>query len=121
MASTRWRWSALFVVLVIAAGAAPPTASAAVCTGVAEYSPTTIYNPGNRTVFRSHLWEAVIQIWNTPPDYCPACNYWRDLGACDGTGNDTTPPTVPGNLTSPSQTSTSISLSWSASSDAGGI
>jgi chitinase len=88
---------------------------------VADYSATTIYNPGNRTVFKNHLWEAVITIWNTPPDYCPPCNYWRDLGACDGTGTDTTPPTVPTNLASPSQTSTSISLSWSASTDVGGV
>jgi chitinase len=95
-------------------------ASAAVCTGVADYSAATIFNPGDQTVFKNHLWQAVIAIWNTPPDYCPDCNYWRDLGACDGTG-DTTPPTVPTNLASPSQTSTSISLSWSASTDDGGV
>ena len=106
--------------MLVSAGAATP-ASAAVCTGVADYSATTIFNPGDKTVFKGHLWEAVIAIWNTPPDYCPACNYWRDLGACDGTGGDTTPPTVPSNLATPSQTSTSISLSWAASTDAGGV
>jgi chitinase len=116
----------LALIAVVAMGTAvAPDASAAVCTGVADYSNTTIYNPGNRAVFKSHLWEAVIQIWNTPPDYCPSCNWWRDLGACDGTGggggNDTTPPTVPGSLASPTRTDTTITLSWSASTDAGGI
>jgi chitinase len=115
MMAKTWRW--LVRTALVASAAAP--AAAAVCTGVADYTATTIYNPGNRAVFHGHLWEAVIQIWNTPPDYCPSCNYWRDLGACDGA--DTTPPTVPGNLTSPSQTSTSISLGWSASTDAGGV
>jgi chitinase len=113
------RWRCLSLVVAILGSAATPSASAAVCTGVADYNATTIYNPGNRAVFKGHLWEAVIQIWNTPPDYCPPCNYWRDLGACDGT--DTTPPTVPANLASPSQTSTSIALGWSASTDASGI
>jgi chitinase len=115
--SNRWIWIAL--VAMVAGASAESSASAAVCAGVADYSASTIYNPGNRTVYKSHLWEAVIQIWNTPPDYCPACNYWSDLGACAGT--DTTPPTVPGNLVSPSQTQASISLIWSASTDAGGV
>src|SRR3954463_3710888 len=117
MMAKTWRW--LVLTAMVASAAAPAPAAAAVCTGVADYTATTIYNPGNRTVFHGHLWEAVIQIWNTPPDFCPPCNYWRDLGACDGA--DTTPPTVPGNLMSPSQTQTSISLSWSAATDAGGI
>ncbi|WP_066584134.1 glycoside hydrolase family 48 protein [Cellulomonas timonensis] len=37
------------------------------------------------------------------------------------TGGDTTAPTVPTGLTSPSKTSTSVSLSWTASSDAVGV
>ncbi|HEX3766075.1 MAG TPA: glycosyl hydrolase family 18 protein [Kofleriaceae bacterium] len=115
MKTSRW----LVLAAMVASAAAPAPASAAVCTGVAAYSATTIYNPNDRAVFNGHLWQAVIQIWNTPPDYCPACNYWQDLGACGSA--DTTPPTVPGNLTSPSQTQTTISLSWSASTDAGGV
>ncbi|HET9625900.1 MAG TPA: glycosyl hydrolase family 18 protein [Kofleriaceae bacterium] len=102
------------------AAAAP--AQAAVCAGVAAYNPTTIYNPGNQTVFNNHLWQALIQIWNTPPDFCPACGYFSDLGACDGTGGgDTTAPSIPGGLTATGQTSTTITLGWSAASDAGGV
>jgi chitinase len=92
-----------------------------VCTGVADYSATTIFDPGDKTVFKGHLWEAEIAIWNTPPDFCAPCNYWRDLGPCGAAGGDTTPPTVPTSLASSSQTASTISLGWAASSDAGGI
>lgn len=121
--STSWKWIARIVVMAAGVAIATP-ASAAVCAGVADYNPSTIYNPGNQTVYKTHLWQALIQIWNTPPDFCPTCGYWTDVGACDGTGGgggDTTAPSIPAGLSSPSQTTTSISLSWSASTDAGGI
>jgi chitinase len=38
----------------------------------------------------------------------------------NSTGGDTTPPTTPGTLSSPSKTSSSIDLAWGASTDAGG-
>ena len=38
----------------------------------------------------------------------------------NATTGDTTPPTTPGTLSSPSKTSSSISLSWGASTDSGG-
>ena len=120
--STTWKWLARIVVMTVGVALATP-AHAAVCAGVAAYNPSTIYNAGNQTVFNNHLWQALIQIWNTPPDFCPSCGYWSDLGACDGTGGggDTTPPSIPTGLASPSQTSSSIALSWSASTDASGI
>src|SRR5262249_10344100 len=62
------------------------------CTGVAAYSATTIYNPGDKAVYKSQLWHALITIWNTPPDHCPACQYWANDGACGSTTNQ--PPTV---------------------------
>jgi chitinase len=120
--SSTWKWLSQVVVLATGVAIASPPASAAVCTGVADYNPNTIFNPGNQTVYKNHLWSALIQIWNTPPDFCPSCGYWTDLGACDGAGGgDTTPPTVPTGVASPSQTSTTIALTWSASTDAGGI
>jgi chitinase len=42
------------------------------------------------------------------------------LACAGGGGGDTTPPTVPGTLSSPSKTSTSVSLAWGASTDSGG-
>src|SRR5262245_19644511 len=87
------------------------------CTGVPAYNASTIYNPGDRAVHNGNLYEALIQIWNTPPDYCPSCGWWRLIGACGGGGGDTIPPSVPTGLNSPSKTTTSVSLAWNASTD----
>jgi chitinase len=118
--SNRLRWSVLAALMVVLSVAAVSPALAANCTGVAAYSPSTIYNAGNTTVYKTHLWQALIQIWNTPPDYCATCGWWQDLGACDG-GGDTTAPSVPTGLNSPSQTTTSIALGWTASTDNVGV
>jgi chitodextrinase len=106
------------VVLLLAAPASRAWGQTASCTGVPAWNATTIYNPGDRVVFKSSLYEAVIQIWNTPPDYCPSCNWWPLVGSCGAP--DTTPPSVPTGLSSPSQTSSSVSLTWNASSDNAG-
>jgi chitodextrinase len=90
------------------------------CTGVAAWNATTIYNPGDRVVYQNALYQVNTQIWNTPPTYCPSCGWYTPLGTCGGTVTDTTPPTVPTGLNSPSKTSSSVSLAWTASSDTGG-
>ena len=54
--------------------AAEASAQTVNCTGIPAYNPTTVYNPGSRAVYNGKLYEAVIQIWNTPPDYYPSCN-----------------------------------------------
>jgi chitodextrinase len=92
------------------------------CNGVANWNASTIYNPGDRVVSNGKLYQANIQIWNTPPEHCPACNYYTLVGTCGtgGGGGDTTAPSVPSGLNSPSQTTTSISLSWTASTDNAG-
>jgi chitinase len=87
------------------------------CTGVPAYGGSTIYNPGDRAVHNGRLYQALIQIWNTPPDYCASCGWWSLLGTCGGGGGDTTPPSVPTGLTSPARTATSVSLAWNASTD----
>jgi len=68
------------------------------CTGIATWNASTIYNPGDKLVYQSRLYEAQIQIWNAPPTYCPSCGWYKDLGAC-GVGSNQ-PPTVA--MTSPS-------------------
>jgi chitodextrinase len=40
---------------------------------------------------------------------------------CAGGGQDTTPPTTPGNLAAPNPTSSAVTLTWSASSDGVGV
>lgn len=105
----------LFVALSTTAWSA--SAQTANCTGVAAWSQSAIYNPGDRMVYQNRLYQANVPIWNAPPTHCPSCGWYADLGACGTVGGDTTAPSVPANLSSPSRTSTSISLSWSASTD----
>ncbi len=86
--------------LVSASGRA--SAQSVNCEGVAEWNPSTIYDPGDRLVHEAHLYEALVAIWNTPPDYCPTCNWYRLLGDCGGGGGQ--PPAV--SITSPANGST---------------
>jgi chitinase len=72
-------------------------AQSATCSGVAAWNATTIYNAGDRMVYNNHLYQALTQIWNTPPNYCPSCGWYQDLGQC-GSGGDQ-PPTA--TLTAP--------------------
>jgi chitinase len=116
-----WKASALLAVLL--ASLAAPSAYAVNCTGVPAWNASTIYNPGARVVFNNNLYQAVIQIWNTPPDYCPSCNWWTLVGACDGSGGNQ-PPTV--SLTAPANGATftagaNLTLSASASDTDGSI
>jgi chitinase len=104
----------LMVLLLLAPQVDAQTVS---CAGVPAYNSSAIYNPGNRATYNGKLYEALVPIWNSPPDYCPSCGWWRLLGTCGTGGADTTPPSVPGGLNSPSRTSTSVSLSWNASTD----
>nr|WP_309118661.1 fibronectin type III domain-containing protein [Paenibacillus sp.] len=53
------------------------------------------------------------------PGYYKTCDV--NLAGTGGGGGDTQAPTAPSNLTSPSKTSNSVSLSWSASSDNAGV
>ena len=61
-------------------------AQSASCTGVAAWNPATIYSAGQRLTYKERLFEAAVQIWNTPPDHCSSCNWYRDLGSCGTTG-----------------------------------
>lgn len=117
------RFRSAFTNLVFAAlstTAWTASAQTANCSGVAAWSQSAIYNAGDRMVYQNRLYQANIPIWNAPPTHCPSCGWYADLGAC-GTGpTDTIAPSVPANLSSPSRTSSSISLSWSASTDNAG-
>jgi chitinase len=115
----RWTSPALAGFVLLSALAAPSAAQTVNCTGVPNWNATTVYNPGDRVVHNGRLYRAEIPIWNAPPDYCPSCGWYTLLGTCGG-GGDTTPPSVPANLRSPSQTTTSIALAWDASSDNAG-
>ena len=97
-------------------------AQSASCAGVAAWNATTIYNAGDKMVYNNHLYQALTQIWNTPPDYCPSCGWYQDLGQCGAGTNQ--PPTA--SLTSPANGATfiagaNITLSANASDSDGTI
>jgi chitinase len=108
--------SVLVALPLLALPASPALAQTVSCAGVAPWNATTVYNAGDRMVHQGKLYQANTQIWNTPPDYCPSCGWYTLLGTC-GTGGDTTGPSIPTGLNSPSRTSTSVSLAWNASTD----
>ncbi len=60
-----------------------------------------------------------------PANTYQASNYWVDVVFTTSTGGtggpDTTPPTVPGNLTATATSATQIDLSWTASTDNVGV
>jgi chitinase len=120
MPSIRWPLPLVTGVLLLSLLGAPAHAQTVSCAGVAPWNPTTIYNPGDRVVHNGKLYRAEIQIWNAAPDYCPSCGWYTLLGTCGTGGGDTTPPSVPTGLNSPSKTTTSVSLAWNASTDNAG-
>ncbi len=91
--------AALTLVFFACSALAAPPASAASCAGVSAWNASTIYNQGDRMTYQNRLYEALVSIWNAPPNYCPSCGWYSDLGACDGGQN--VAPTVsisaPGN------------------------
>jgi chitinase/chitodextrinase len=113
-------WAVLAVPLhLFAPDAAAQSAS---CTGVPAWSPSEIYDPGDRLVYRDRLYEAAVAIWNTPPDHCPSCGWYRDLGPCGGGGG--TPPAV--RITSPASGAsfacgTSVAIAATASDADGSV
>ena len=80
----------LAALLIVCAWASP--AYAVSCAGIASWNASTIYNTGDQMVHNNRLYRANQQIWNAPPDYCPSCGWYTDLGACSSTPN--VPPQV---------------------------
>lgn len=85
--------------LLVAAACAPalPAMAQAQCAGVPQWNASTVYAAGDRMVHVSRLYQANQSIWNAPPDHCPSCGWYTDLGACGGGSNQ--PPSVA--ITSP--------------------
>jgi chitinase len=112
----------LLAMLPAALWSGASAAQSASCAGVAAWNATTIYNAGDKMVYNNHLYQALTQIWNTPPDYCPSCGWYQDLGQCGAGTNQ--PPTA--SLTSPANGATftagaNITLSANASDSDGTI
>ena len=114
-----WRSLGLLALLFVVLPASQAHAQIS-CTGVGAWSATTTYAVGARVTFQGGLYEALQSTTNVPPNYCPECGWWKFLNTCGTAPPDTTPPSVPSGLNSPSHTSSSVSLSWTASTDNAG-
>ncbi|MEO8669685.1 MAG: glycosyl hydrolase family 18 protein [Tahibacter sp.] len=116
--NTIWALSGLLLLNLWAIAA---QAQGANCGGVAAWNPSTIYNPGDRMVYQSHLYQALVPIWNAPPNYCSSCGWYSDLGACGGSNNA---PTV--SLSAPANgatfvTGSAITVSANAADSDGSV
>src|SRR5262249_23696209 len=89
----KWRVLALLGLLVLSLAVPQASAQTANCTGVAAWDATHYYNIGDKAVYKSHLWTALVAGANIPPAYCPSCNWWHGNGAW-GTGGVNQAPTV---------------------------
>jgi len=83
------------------------------CAGIPAWSATTTYAAGAQVTYAGGLYKALVSTTNVPPNYCAACGWWQFVDTC-GTATCTAAPAVPTGLASPSQTSSSINLSWTA-------
>ncbi|MBT9492394.1 MAG: fibronectin type III domain-containing protein [Paucibacter sp.] len=106
--------------LSLALSIVSPAVFAYNCTGVPEWTAQGVYTGGQtvqqaQKAFQAKWWTQN----NTPASNAGQWDVWKPLGDCDGVQTDTTPPTVPSGLAAGAATTSSISLSWSASTDAG--
>lgn len=85
-----------------------------------EWQPNTSYKVGDQVTYGGKTYECIqahTSLAGWEPPNVPAL--WKVIsGGGDG---DTQPPSAPTNLTSPSKTDTSVSLSWNASTDNVGV
>ncbi|PZG12477.1 glycosyl hydrolase family 18 protein [Nonomuraea aridisoli] len=107
---------AALVLPLTAAVAAPAPATAAAVQGVfADWAPWTSYAAGTRVTYDGVEYECVQAHTSQPgwePPNVPAL--WK---AATGGGDDTTAPSVPGNLRTTGVTGTTVTLAWNAATD----
>ncbi|MFK3651391.1 glycosyl hydrolase family 18 protein [Lysobacter enzymogenes] len=108
---------------MLAASSISTAYAQAACSGVPAWNASAIYAAGDKMTYQNRLYQANGPIWNTPPNYCPSCNYYADLGACS-TGPVNQPPTV--SLTAPSNgatyaTGANIAVSANAADSDGSV
>src|SRR5262245_7666893 len=113
--SKQARWLVVVVVFAASTAASRTTASAATC--APPWSATQVYTGSMQASVNGINYQA--NWWTQGDD--PTTHHgaagsgqpWTSLGACGGGGACTVVPAAPGGLTSPSQTSKSVGLTWS--------
>ncbi|MEO3804937.1 glycosyl hydrolase family 18 protein [Nonomuraea sp. B1E8] len=106
-------------VLVAAPSWAATSSSASAA--MADWSAWTAYTAGTRVTYNGVTYECIQSHTSQPgwePPNVPAL--WKPVGS-DGGGDDTSAPSVPGNLRSTGVTDRSVSLAWNASTDNVGV
>lgn len=121
--NTRPKALALLGALLLTGFSIHANAQSVDCTGVAAWNPSTVYDPGDRLVHQGSLYQAVVEIWNTPPNHCPTCGWYLLLGTCGSGGGGAAPVAQ---ITSPASGATftapaSITISATASDSDGTI
>ena len=91
------------------------------CGSASAWDSDTVYVDGDQVSYQNHRYEAKWWTRGQQPG-TQQWGPWEDLGTCGGGGgNDTQAPSTPTGLSSPSQSSDSIRLVWSESSDNAGV
>lgn len=106
-----------FTILVLLASLFVPMGVSA----VNEWQPNTPYQVGSQVTYLGNTYECIqkhTSLAGWEPPNVPAL--WKHTGSGGG-DKDTQVPTTPRNLSSPSQTESSISLTWDASTDNIGV
>lgn len=92
------------------------------------WSPSTVYIGGERVSYNGKIYEAKWWTQGDRPDQSGEWGAWKFIENCEGEGDDgnggdgdTEPPTAPTDLQVTDTTSTSVSLSWTASTDNVGV
>ncbi len=114
------RRSGLLSLLLLASAAFPTQSQTVSCAGLPAWSATTTYAAGAQVSYSGSLYKALVSTTNVQPSYCPACGWWQLVGVCGSVTTCTTVPSVPAGLASPSQTTSSVNLTWIASTAASG-
>ncbi|MBA4493905.1 glycosyl hydrolase family 18 protein [Paenactinomyces guangxiensis] len=85
------------------------------------WNASTVYHGGDRVSYNGKIYEAKWWTQGEQPDQSDQWGVWKFIGDCGGGVEDTEAPSAPGGLTVTGTTSSSISLSWNASTDNVGV
>ncbi|TYP70084.1 glycosyl hydrolase family 18 protein [Paenibacillus methanolicus] len=104
---------------------AATTAPANACT-VAAWNATAVYTGGQRVSYNGTLYEAKWWTQGNQPGQGGDSSPWKAVGTCGsagggGTPADTAAPSAPAGLAASGVTSSSVTLSWTASTDNVGV
>ncbi len=120
MKTRRRCFALLTAVTVFSACATNAQAQTVTCTGFPAWGATTTYAAGAQVTYQGGLYSAIISTTNVPPSYCPACGWWRLVGTCDNSATCPAAPSAPTGLASPSQTTSSVNLTWNTATAGSG-